>query len=659
VLYNGNDPMNEWLSFSLIVFFAFFLPGRYLLHRLKLPLPLSESFGLPSVIGLLMFTLASYLLSWANILAFLIPILVTVNYAALRQNLWKLTISQKHRVPLFIVLFLSLVFSLPMLVTGIGEKTALYRTDDIIHLGYINELVHQFPPDNPGVAGVPLRGYHFFSDFIIAVIHKLTGLSSTFLFFHGIPVFTAFLWGLGTYTLVFSWKKEVSAALWAVILVLFGGSFGWWLHLSGHPEVSLRSIFGIDQPASALLNPPYALSVAILLGALFVMHEYIRTRTRAWLILLGMFVGLTPMVKVYAGILLLAGFASIALRDLIQKRFAVIWIGLLSGALIGITYGVFAGHGGYLLWSPLWAPHKVLIDGMPWYGYEEKLYTYGQFGMWWRIAQVELYGVFLFIIGNLGTRAMGITVLALLWLKKKTYLSPFSLTLLIMMSTALIIPLLFLQSIKVFEIIQMGWYYPLFAALFGAVGIWWLIQHTPTLLGKIILSFVIFTATLPSTYESFYHLVYPMPHKIQTQVQTDPYFQIMAFLANDPDYAATVLELPVKQTPPTHIDVLSWYRATLPYPAALGNKRSFFHSQNIDFPNLPLENRTKVIGEILALEQMDQKEATFAATQLQVQQTFTEYDIRYIITQFPLEHVPQSHLAINKGTYYLYSIQQN
>lgn len=648
--------MLTYLLFPFVILLVFWLPGCFILNKLRLKLSSPEPFALPTVVGLLAFTLTAYILSWLHAVILLLPILLFIAYAAIRQKLWKLTIEKQHRFPLLIVLLLSVTFSLPMLVTGIGDTTAIYRTDDIIHLGYINELIHHFPPDNPGVAGVPLRGYHFFSDFIIASVHKLTGLSATFLYFHGIPIFTAFVWGLGTYSFLFLWKKQISTALWGVVLVLFGGSFAWWLALNGHPEISLRSTFGIDQPSSALLNPPYALSVAIIIGALTVAHEYLRTSKTAWLILLGLFVGLTPMFKVYAGMLLAVGFGYIALTDLLKKRFAVLWVIPLVALLVLTTYGKFAGSGAYLLWAPLWAPHKVLIDSMPWYGYEEKLYTFGKFGMWWRIIQVELYGIFLFVIGNLGTRVLGIAVLALLWLKNRKVPSRFTMALYIMMATALSIPLFFLQSIKVFEIIQMGWYYPLFAAILGAAGIAWLVHHTPTTVGKILVTLIILVATLPSTYENFYHLVYPMPHKIKTYVKTDPYFQTMAILARDPDYDATVLELPVKETPSTHVGVLSWYRVTLPYPATLGNKRSFFHSQNIDFPNVPLEKRATFIGDILTLERMSGREATFAATLANVNEALSSEDIRYIITQFPLSNLTPIIKLFASPPYYLYHL---
>lgn len=646
----------------IVVFFALivlpiWLSGLFILHRLRLKLTTPEPFVLPTVTGLLAFFLVTYALSWIHLLVLIIPLAAASGILAIRQRLWKYTIAPPHRIPLVFTFICSIAFSLPMLVTGISETRAVYRTDDIIHLAYINELVHHFPPDNPGVAGVPLKGYHFFSDFLIASAHVLTGLTPAFLYFQGIPALTALLWGTGTYSLLFLWRKRVDTALWGVFLVLFGGSFAWWLRVTGHPEASLRSTYGIDQPASALLNPPYALSVALVLGGMLFAHEYLKTRKIGWLMLLGATAGILPMIKVYAGILLIAGFVIIIMSDIFRKRFTSLAVAAGSAVIFLATYGVFAGTGGYLLWAPLWAPRKVLIDSMPWYGYAEKLYTFGSFGMWWRILGVELYGIYLFVVGNLGTRALGLACFLLPRLTKPRKPSVFAVVLFALMGVSLLIPLFFLQSIKVFEIIQMGWYYPLFAALIGAVGISFLIRHTPTAVGKILVSAIVIAVTLPSTYENFISTVYPAKHLIRTNPTQDPYWKIMTKLGENAPYDATVIELPVKETPSTHLDVLSWYRVTLPYPSALGNKRSFFHSQNIDFPNVPLDERTKTIGSVLTLERLSGKEATFAAALEEVRSTLADYSVEYIITQFPLTRLSPAGLALTSLPYYLYRLK--
>lgn len=174
-------------------------------------------------------------------------------------------------------------------------------------------------------------------------------------------------------------------------------------------------------------------------------------------------------------------------------------------------------------------------------------------------------------------------------------------------------------------------------------------------MGKFLVAMLMIAMTVPSWYEDFQQNVYPAPHRIRTSLTVDPYLKTISALSSDTHYDATVLELPTIQTPATHLDILSWYRVTLPYPAALGNKRSFFHSQNIDFPNVPLEQRTKLIGDVLTLERMTAKEATYAATLASVRANLSDYDIRYIITQFPLARLTPTNLLLTSSPYYLYS----
>ncbi len=58
---------------------------------------------------------------------------------------------------------------------------------------------------------------------------------------------------------------------------------------------------------------------------------------------------------------------------------------------------------------PLWAPHNVLRDNLPWYGYDEKIRTYSEQSVIKGIITTELFALYVFLFGNLGTRLIGTT----------------------------------------------------------------------------------------------------------------------------------------------------------------------------------------------------------------------------------------------------------
>ena len=648
------------LFFLFVWFGALYIPGKYILNKLALSRDFPDPFSFPTIVGLLFFTLSAYLFSWMHLTILMLPLLIVIDGACLVQFGLTVTVKKSNRVPLFVASLIAFIFSLTMLTAGIHGTSLRYHSDDIIHLGYIQELIHHFPPDNPGVSGIPLLGYHFFSDFIAASVSRTFGISPVFLYFFCVPILVSFLWSFLTYTLVVLWRKRTDAGLWAVFLTMFGGSFGYILRLAGHPQVALRSTFGIEQPYDALLNPPFAISCVVILAALICLLSYIRSGRKAWLILLALFVGLSSVFKVYAGMLLISAFIFFVFTEIWKKKFFIIPVAIFAALLCFGTYALFAGKGNYLIFHPLWPTHTVLREGMPWYNYDDKISTYGRLGMQFGIWKVELYGIFLYVAGNLGTRLLGLIPLLFLLIKRRTLPSRFSFFVCTMTGVALFIPLFFIQSVKVFEITQLSWYYPFLMAILAAYGLPYVTDLGKIRIVRLLIALIIVIATLPSAYESFIENVYPAKQRLTTQL-SDPMLGTMAFLKKDPSYDKTVLEMPPEAISPTHIDILSWYRTTLPYIAAFGGKRSYFHSQNIDFPNVPLTERTDTLARLIFANTVLPTEATYAATLTSAKEELTANNIHYIISPYRLKLAGRIEGMKNVNTtaiYFTYSLDR-
>src|SRR3990167_9586372 len=303
------QPFLEIILFIIIIVVCFYLPGKFLLRKLKLTLGSPEDIFLPFVLGIMLFTLISYIFSWLKLEIIILPLFLIISFVVFKSKKWLPNdIDKRQLIPLSIVLSFSIIFSLSMLTSGVYGDTIKYGRDDLWHLALINELKNNFPPDNPGFAGVSLRGYHFFYNFILAKVSNIFFISPLSLYFHFFPLFIALLCGLGVYSLMYVWSKRVAITLWAVFLTQFGGSFAFILKLRGHENLSLDSAFGIQQPSTALINPPFAISIVIVVAVLFALYKYFSTQKKGWLIPIILCIGLVTMFKVYAGIILLGSF---------------------------------------------------------------------------------------------------------------------------------------------------------------------------------------------------------------------------------------------------------------------------------------------------------------------------------------------------------------
>ena len=580
--------------FIFICWFYFYLPGNWILRKLRLTVPTPEHIALPLTIGILFFTLAVYLLSWIHALPVVYLPLIAIAWDSRNHLKFRLPWDKKHTASLAIVAILSILFTLPLTLSGIWGRTFFTSGDDLIHLAYTHELMAHFPPENPGFAGVPLLGYHFFADFILATTGTLSGIPAESLYYHFFPVLTAITIGFGVYSLLTLWTKRRSAALWGVFFVMFGGSFGFILRLVGHTGVSLTSTFGIDQPPSALLNWPFAFSLVLVTVWLIMIFQYLQTRNIRWLYLAAAATGLMPIFKVYAGIMVFAGFLFLCAVEIFRKKFRVAGSALVAVLIAAATFGVFAGKGSFLIWFPLWETRSMMMTNLPWYNFGEKFDTYSRLSVIRGLVKIEAYALTLFVLGNLGTRLIGILAGGYIAVKKRKLPSLFPLVLAVMAVTTLVIPLLFIQSVKVFEIIQLAWYYPFIASIFAAYGLGILTDMRMHRIARWTLVGVVVLCTLPSAYEIW--TKYVMVPKTRPRIST---FAPYLYLRSHGTYDDTVLELPPSGTGNTIDDLLGWYHdaTTLHFPA-LADKRSYFHTTWTDFPNQDISGRAAVVQTI-------------------------------------------------------------
>ncbi len=618
----------EVLGFLVFVIFGLYLPGAYVLHKLKLETSFPANIFLPVSFGLILFTFVSYILSWIHLEILLIPVLIIVAVLVVKDKMPLPKIDREQLRPVSLVLFLTILFSTSALITGIYGNSIIIKQDDYWHLALINELKVNFPPDNPAFAGVALRGYHFFYNLLLAKVSNLFFISPASLHFHFFPVLFSLAWGFGVYTLVFRWSKKTTTALIAVFLTLFGGSFAYFLTLQGHKGFSWSAGYGMNQPFGALQNPPLSVSIVILLLILICFYEYLESKNNKWLIPLTLSLGLISMFKVYAGMVAVLGFAVFSFWEILHKRIYAFIALIFTGIIFLGTYWFFAGGTGYLIFYPLWPFHRIL-EAFSWYGFDEKLETYTRLNVLRGLLGLEFDGFNIFILGNLGTRLLGILVLPLIFIKQRKLPSIFASILLIMLIISVLIPMLFIQSGKVFEIIQITNYYIFIASLFAALGFGYLLNLKINKVIKVIFLIVIFLLTIPSTLEIF--LGYPDTLAIKRSLNT-PYYQALKFLSTQENYNSTVLELPPTDLRIKYSDLKGWYDRSNPAITALSNRKTFFNSEYIDFPGLNIESRINLLMVVMEYRNVVATDGNIVFYEDKAIAKLRENKIRYIFS---------------------------
>ncbi len=362
----------------------------------------------------------------------------------------------KNNLPLLVLVVVGSVgLSLPMIKSGSVYPFGMgfwgpNGHDGIWHLALINQLKN-FSLSNPIFSGTRLTNYHFGFDLMVALLSRLTTLSPLVLYFQIAPFIMAVLIGVLTYKLVVTWVDSKKSAWWAVFFVYFGGSWGWLVSLFKTGNLGGESTFWANQSVSSLINPPYALSLVVLLLGLIKLLDYFKNPDKKNLIICSLLFGILIQIKVYAGIIAVGSlfcllFITLIFRRSKFKEFFYIFLGsFLVAGIVFLPFNLNASS--LLVFSPLWFPRTMLAyaDRLGWFKLENARIAYLNSGKWLKWVLAEGLALAIFIFGNLGTRAVGFFYGGLLG-KSKRKITQMEFFLFGAVVISLAMPLLFIQK---------------------------------------------------------------------------------------------------------------------------------------------------------------------------------------------------------------------
>lgn len=435
---------------------------------------------------------------------------------------------------LILLIIVGTIFQAPaMFRSGIMQSYGIpyfgpLARDGVWHEALSNQLKLAVPPINPGFAGKILTDYHYFYDLVVALLSRVTAFPVNYFIYQIFPIIFSVLLGIGTYLLAKRLFQDKLVSLFTVFLAFFGSSFGWVVSLAKHQQIAGESSFWANQPVSMNLNPPYAISLVILIFGIIILDKYLK-KPKIWsgfllVIMFGTLIGF----KAYAGAIVIAALFLLALKKIIfEKSYNLLPIFVGSLAIFGgIFFAISRGAGGLIAVQPLWLI-DTMIDagdrvGIP--NFTARRFAYLAEGKWINLFAVEAISFFIFFIGNLGTR-----IIAFLGLKKKYLKDDVHLFIFFLMAVSFFPALIFVQKGNPWNIVQFFYYFMFFAGLYAASAL-------RKFAVPLIILFIIITPI--SSIATFRSWLYPNPPAYLPRGE----YQALTFLSKEP--AGTVLKHP-------------------------------------------------------------------------------------------------------------------
>jgi len=473
--------------------------------------------------------------------------------------------------------------------------------DGIWHLALINSL----SKGNflmPVFSGWNIQNYHIGFDLFLSWIVRFTKVAPSILYFQIIPPILALSIGILTYKFVFDWRKSQMESLLAVFFVYFGGSFGWLVSLVRGQGWGGESMFWAQQSLSTLINPSFALSLITILLGLIYLKKYLEKKSSLSFCLTAVFFGVSIFIKVYSGLLVLTSILVVSVWQIIKKKdYSLLGVTLISGIISLVLFLPFNKSSSSLIsFSPFWFLQTMLIapDRFYWPKLYSAMMTYTSGHIWGKAVLVYILAFVIFIVGNFGTRLIGIAAIIK---NPKKLLSSGTIEVFIftLIFAGIIVPMLFIQKGTPWNTIQFLYYSLFFSGIIAGIVLGRFVEKSKlkTILIYIIMM-VTFTLTIPTTFASMNNYFPVKPQSILPPSE----IEALKFLSTQPD--GVVLTYPFdsdKALAATAPRPLYLYTSTA-YVSAFSGKETFLEDEiNLDIMQYPWQERENSIKNFLNL----------------------------------------------------------
>ncbi|MBI2018507.1 hypothetical protein HYS96_02260 [Candidatus Daviesbacteria bacterium] len=517
--------LSKIIKFSFFLLIVYLVPGLVLTDKLfnkDSPSVYLKRVFLALITGFVLLTGAFYIFSLLNLRFLIFVYILLFSFVFLKLKLFYLL---KIRIPkpadkltlaTVVLVIAGVIFqNIPSFKNGLvfpfgmgfwGPNTH----DGIWHISLINQLIKGLPAGNPIFADTILKNYHFFYDLLIAATAYLTKIPILDLVFRFYPILFSLSLGVGTYFLATTLSKSRIAVILSLYFVYFAGSFGWIVEYIKQKSFGGESAFWANQSISFNLNPPFAVSLLIIIALLLLLHGK-ESKSLKGILVASLLAGSLVGFKAYGAVLILGALLSIAIVNILKKDLSYLLIFFFSSILTSLIFFLnFQPSQQLIIFSPFWFIHSMIDspDRIGWVRLSIARTVGFETRNWFKLISAEVISLTLFIVGNLGMRILSIGSL----IKIKSIIKDHNLLFILVFSIlSIFIPILFIQSGNPWNTIQFFYYGLYVTAVVSGIVLSSLIFNLPRALSFLIIVFVLILTPINSITTASYYTNY-LPH---------------------------------------------------------------------------------------------------------------------------------------------------
>ncbi len=438
---------------------------------------------------------------------------------------------------LLLILVGTIIWSLTMIKSGLIYDYGVgfwgpNGHDGVWHIAVIKGLARG-SWKIPVFSGELLKNYHIGYDLLLSWIYKLTFIPVEIIYFQIMPPILALLTGILAYKFVYDWRRSKLQAFWATFFVYFGGSLGWVVTLIRTGGIGGESLFWSQQSISTLINPPFALSIVLILAGLILLQKGLKSNNKRQLTLVSFIFGILIQIKVYAGLLVIGGLFVAGLWRMV-KRQGMTLMRVFSGAAIIsalLFFPLMGDAGNTAVFKPFWFLETMMSfpDRFNWQRFAEAMVNYKLAGNLIKGSTAYVVAFLIFIVGNFGTR-----LVKDVWIFKKIkdfknmyFIDVFLLS---MIGAGIILPMFFIQRGTPWNTIQFMYYSLMFSGVLAGVALGEFLKKKSKIY-IILTSLFIILFTVPTTIGTLQHYLPARPPAKLSNAE----LEALKFLSEQPE----------------------------------------------------------------------------------------------------------------------------
>jgi len=427
--------------FLLATVVSWFIPGWVVLTFARLKDPVQRLVAAVPT-GLALWGIQGYVLGYLG-LRFLtvayILFFVLLFFRHLRQTkyadvstLW----ARRKNQPIWLFILVALAAFLQTYAhLGSGLRVAeglpfyfVISVDGVMHLSYIQSLIQQFPPQEPGAIGLPLVNYHYWSDLVLADLARIWQIPVLHLFFQFAPLLAVFWTNLVAVKLVRTLGGSWKTIAVALFLLTFGSDAAYILTLILHGTWGGNTA-ALDTGINFVFNMPQVFGRLVFVGSLLLVLEWWKKRSWSLGIITVALIASLFGFKIYYALYAVGGFCSVIAYESLRTFFAYArknplhlaeryavqhqWKNYVLGALLALaSLAIFlpanSGAGGLVYAFFEWPRSLLSVNNINYEDWFLRMQVYEAAGNIRNITIMNGFAVFLTCIAVYGTRMLGL-----------------------------------------------------------------------------------------------------------------------------------------------------------------------------------------------------------------------------------------------------------